>query len=190
MAKMLGSKMMSSGREADLVDQGAIGPLADRDLALPRVGLPLLVERHHHHRRAVAQALRGLVEELLVALLQADRIDDGLALHALQPGLDHLPFGAVDHDRHPGDVRLGRDQVEEGAHGVDAVEQPLVHVDVEHLGAGFDLVPRNGKRRRIVAVGDQLAEAGGPSDVGAFTDIDEKRGHRAASGARASSPPL
>ena len=51
-------------------------------------GLALLVERHHDDGGAVAADEPGLVEELLLALLQADRVDDRLALHALQPGLD------------------------------------------------------------------------------------------------------
>ena len=41
----------------------------------------------------------------LLAFLQADRVDDGLPLHALQPGKDHRPLRAVHHDRHPRDSR-------------------------------------------------------------------------------------
>ena len=99
------------GRKADLVDEDAVGPLADGHLAVGGVGLALLVEGHDHHRGAVAQALAGLVAESVLAFLHRDRIDDGLALHALQPRLDHLPLGGVDHDRHAGDVGLGGDQL-------------------------------------------------------------------------------
>ena len=42
------------GREADLVDQDPVGALADLDLALPGVGLALLVERHDDDGGAVA----------------------------------------------------------------------------------------------------------------------------------------
>ena len=56
MAKMLGSKMMSSGAKPDLLDQDPVGALADRDSALDRVGLALLVEGHDDHRRAIAAA--------------------------------------------------------------------------------------------------------------------------------------
>ena len=52
------------GREADLVDQDAVGALADLDLALEGVGLALLVERHHHRGRAVAAHQLGLAQEL------------------------------------------------------------------------------------------------------------------------------
>ena len=44
------------GRKAGLFGQKLVGARADRDLALERVGLALLVERHHHDRRAIARA--------------------------------------------------------------------------------------------------------------------------------------
>ena len=91
-----------------------------------------------------------------------------------RPGLDHLPLGAVDHDRHAGDVGLGGDQVEEGGHGLDAVEQALVHVDVEDLRPGLDLVARDRQRGGVVAVADQLAEARRAGDVGPLADVDEQ----------------
>ena len=70
---------------------------------------PLLVEGHHDDGGAVAADEPRLPPELLFAFLEADRVDDALALQALQAGLDHAPLGAVDHDRDPGDVGLGRD---------------------------------------------------------------------------------
>ena len=82
------------GRKADLLGQQLVGALADRHLALDGVGLALLVERHHDDGRAVAQHLLGVLQERRLALLHADRVDDGLALHALEAGLDHRPLGA------------------------------------------------------------------------------------------------
>ena len=76
-------------RKADLLGQQLVGPLADGDLALDGVGLALLVEGHHHHGGAVAQHLPGVFEERLLAFLHGDRVDDRLALHALQARLDH-----------------------------------------------------------------------------------------------------
>ena len=94
------------GREADLVDQDPVGALADADLVLVGRGLALLVEGHHHHGRAVLQHGRGVLAELLFAFLQRDRVDDALALQALQPGLDDLPLRGVHHERHLGDLGL------------------------------------------------------------------------------------
>ena len=53
------------------------------------------------------------------------------------------------------------------------VDQALVHVDVDDLGAVRDLVARDVERGGVVAGGDQLAELGRAGDVGALADIDE-----------------
>ena len=173
------------GREADLVHQDAIGAGADLDLSRGRIGLAHLVKGHDHDGRAVAQAFDRLFAELGLAGLHRDRIDDRLALDAFQARLDHLPFGAVDHQRHPGDVGLGRDQVEEGDHGLLRVEQALVHIDVDDGRAGLDLLPGDGQGGGIVAVDHQLLESGRAGDVGAFTDVDEGGSHGRAARSKA-----
>ena len=130
------------GREADLVDEDPVGPLADRLAALEVVGLAVLVEGHHDRGGAVLAAQPGLLAELVLALLHGDRVDDRLALDVLQAGLDDLPLGGVDHDRDPADVGLGGDQLGEAVHRGDAVDHPLVHVDVDDLRAVLDLLQR------------------------------------------------
>ena len=87
------------GRKADLLREDAVGARGDRDLALDGRRLALLVERHDDDGGAVAAHEAGVRPEGLLALLQADRVHDGLALEALQPGLDHVPLRAVEHDR-------------------------------------------------------------------------------------------
>ena len=52
-ASTFGSKTMSSGSEADLLDEQPVRTLADGDLALDRLGLPLLVEGHDDDAGAV-----------------------------------------------------------------------------------------------------------------------------------------
>ena len=52
--------MMSSGGKPTWFDQDVVGALADRDLALERVGLALLVERHDDDGGAVAAHDLGL----------------------------------------------------------------------------------------------------------------------------------
>ena len=172
-AKMFGIEDDVLGRKAGLLGQQLVGARADRDLALERVGLALFVERHHHDRRAVGAHQPGLAEELLLAFLHRDRVDDRLALHAFQPGLDHREFRGVDHHRHARDVGLGGDEVEELDHRRFRVDQALVHVDVDDLRAVRDLVARDVERAGIVAGGDELAELGRAGDVGALADIDE-----------------
>ena len=169
------------GVEDDVVGIGAVGDeqlvgaLADFDLAFGGVGLADLVERHDHDRGAISAALARELEERPLAFLHADRIDDRLARHAFEPGLDHAPFGAVDHHRHAGDVGLGGDALEEGRHRLLAVEQGLVHVDVDDLRAVLDLVAGDLDRGVIIAGEDQLLEARRAGDVAALADIDEAR---------------
>ncbi len=98
-----------------------------------------------------------------------------LLLNALQAGLDHFPLGGVDHDRHARDVGLGGDQVEEGDHGRLRVQHAFVHVDVDHLGAGFHLLLGHLESFRVVFLADQPGELGRTGDVGALADVDEQR---------------
>ena len=68
-------------RKADVVGQNMIGAGADLDLALHGVCLARFVKRHYHRRSAVPlQQFRDLPKRLL-ALLQADRVDDRFPLH-------------------------------------------------------------------------------------------------------------
>ena len=114
-----------------------------------------------------------LAQELVLALLQRDRVDDPFALQAPQPGLEHGPLRAVDHDRQARDLGLGRDHVQERRHRLLALEQVGVHVHVEHVGAAAHLLERDVDRRREVARLDQAPEARGAGDVRALADQDE-----------------
>ena len=161
--------------EAGVVDQDVVRARADGDLALDAVRLPLLVEGHHDHRGAVAPDERGLLAELLLAFLERDRVDDRFPLQALQPSLEHRPLRAVDHDRNPGDVGLGADEVEEVRHDLLGVEEAFVHVDVEDVRAAVDLLLGDGEGAFEVARFHELRELRRAGDVGALADHDEVR---------------
>ena len=92
--------------EAHLFGKQTIGARADLELTLAGVGLSALVKRHHHHGRAVAAHQTRLLEEFLLAFLQADGIDDALALQATQARFQHFPLGRIKHHRHATDVRI------------------------------------------------------------------------------------
>jgi len=163
------------GREIDLVDQNAVGALADLDLACVGVGLAFFVKGHHHRGRAVALDQPGLAFELFHALLHADRVDHRLALDALQTSLDDRPLGRIDHDRDARDIGLGGDQLQKTHHGRLAVEHGLVHVDVDDLRAVFDLLARHGQGLFVLAIEDHAREGLGAGHVGALTHVDEQR---------------
>ena len=156
--------------EAGLLDEQLVGALADLDLALDRVGLSRLVERHDDDAGAVAADVRALCEEVRLPFLQADRVDDALALDALQAGLEDRPARAVDHHRHARDLRLGRDVVQERRHGLLGVEHAFVHVDVDHVGAAADLLDRDADGLGVVAALDEPRELRGAGDVGPLAD--------------------
>ncbi|MCY1428141.1 hypothetical protein D9M71_440140 [compost metagenome] len=162
------------GGETHVIDQDVVAALADLALARGGVGLADFVEGHHHHGGAIALAQLGVMLEDLDAFLHRDRVDDALALDAFETGFDHLPLGGVDHDRYAGNVRLTGDQVEELDHGRLGIEHPFVHVDVDHLGAGLDLLQGDFQGFGVVLFADQPGELGGTGDVGALTDVHEQ----------------
>jgi hypothetical protein len=145
-------------REAGLGHQQVVRPAADLHLALDGVRLALLVESHDDHAGAVPANGTGLRQEGLLALLQADRVDDPLALQALQAGLEDRPLRTVDHHRDPGHLRLGRDEVEEPGHRPLAVEQVGIHVDVQQVGAAAHLLHGHLGRGLVVLGLDEPAE--------------------------------
>ena len=162
--------MMSVGSKPAGLGQQLVGALADRDLALDRVGLAGLVERHDDDAGAVALDDLRLVEEVRLAFLQADRVDDALALDALEAGFDDRPARAVDHHRHAGDLRLGRDVVQERRHRLLGVEHAFVHVDVDDVRAAADLLGRDLHGLGVVLGFDQAGEPRRAGDVRPLAD--------------------
>ncbi len=163
------------GRIADAFQQ-VVSPRADFDLALLRIGLARLVERHDDHRGPVIHAFARMVQKRVLAFLHADGIDDRLARYAFQPGLDHAPFGTVDHHRDPCDIGFRGDQLEEGRHCLFGVQQAFVHVDVDHLRTVFDLFAGDFDGGFVIVRHDQFLEPGRSGHIGAFADVDEPGG--------------
>ena len=161
------------GREAGLFGQELVGARANRGLAFERVGLALLVERHHHHRRAIGAHQPRLAQEFLLAFLHRDRVDDRLALDAFQSGFDDREFRGIDHQRHARDIGLRGDEIEKLDHRRFRIDEPLVHVDVEDLRAVRDLVARDRERAGIVAGRDELSKPRRAGHVGSLADVDE-----------------
>ena len=73
---------------------------------------------------------QGKFTKCVLTLLEADRVDNCLALDASQARLDDRPLGGVHHDGHPGDVRFSRNQVEERRHGLLGVKHGNVGLSV------------------------------------------------------------
>ncbi|MNO63032.1 hypothetical protein D3C76_537230 [compost metagenome] len=160
-------------READPIHQDPVGALADLELAGTGIGLAHLVERHHDDGGTVAAQQPGLLDELGLPLLHGDGVDHRLALHALEARLQHLPLGGVDHHGHPGDVGLASDEVQEAHHGRLGVQHPLVHVDVDDLGAALHLLLGHIQGLVVEPLLDEALELGRAGDVGALPHVHE-----------------
>ena len=169
----VGVKDDVAGIHAHFFGEDAVGARADLHAALRRVRLPGLIEGHHHHAGAVALDQSGALLENLFALLEADGIDDALALNALQPRLNDAPLRAVDHDGDAGDVRLRSDVVQEGGHRLLGIQHGFVHVDVDDLRATLHLLLGDAQALLELAAQNQLGEFGRAGHVGAFADVDE-----------------
>ena len=171
--KNIGVENNVLGRKANFLRQDAPGSFADGNPLFQAVCLALLVKCHHDDGRTVTKDGLCLLDEWLPAFFEADRINDPLALQALQPGIEHLPAGGIDHDWYPGDIRLGCDQVQEARHRFGAVQKAFVHVDVDDLGAILNLLQSHLQGFSVVVFGNQAFELRRPGHIGAFTHIDE-----------------
>ena len=154
-------------RKADPGEQ-LVGAFANLDLAILCIRLSGFVKGHDHDGGSISHAFARMAQEFFLAFLHRDAVDDRLAGDAFQACLDHRPFAAVDHHRHPRDIGLGGNQLEKGGHRVMRVEQAFVHVDIDHLRAILDLLAGDLDRGFIIVVEDQFLEAGRAGNIGAL----------------------
>ena len=153
--------------------QETVGPFRNGDFLLVSGCLALFVEGHHDHRGTQTVDFRGLLQETLFSVLEADGVDDAFALGVLQAREDALPVGGVDHQRglrHGGIVLEGAD---EGFHRHRPVQHRIVHVDVDDAGAAFDLAGRHLEGGIVISRGDQAGELPGTGDVRPLSDERE-----------------
>ena len=158
------------GQEADLADEEVVAPQRDLDLLLRRRRLPVLVERHDDDRRAVLLADLRALDEVRLALLQADRVDEALALHELQTGLDDAHRRRVDAERDARDVGLGAEVAQELPHGLRTVRDvAVVERNVEAL-CHADLLARKVHGGLPALLLDGVEEHPAPGDVALLAD--------------------
>mmetsp|Transcript_11486 Transcript_11486/g.34355 ORF Transcript_11486/g.34355 Transcript_11486/m.34355 type:complete len:255 (-) Transcript_11486:1031-1795(-) len=164
------------GREADrFAHEQVVAAFANADLVFFRRGLALLVERHHDRGGAVLAQADRVLRELLLADLQRNAIHDRLALAPLDARFHDLELGRIDHERHLGHVGLGHGQLHELLHRRQAVQHAVVHVDVDHVRAGLDLVLGDVHGLGVLALDDQPLELARAGDVAALADVDERQ---------------
>ena len=173
-ARTFGSRTISSGAKPGLADQEVVGAAEDLDLALDGVGLALLVERHHDDRGAVARgSSRALSRKASSPSFSEIELTTPFPCRQRSPASSAGPARAVDHDRQPRDLRLGRDEVEERRHRLLGVEQVGVHVHVEQVCAAAHLLERDLDRALVVVRLDEPPEPRRAGHVRALADDDE-----------------
>ena len=105
-------------RKTDLPGQDFVGTCTNLDFTLSGIGLSFLVKGHDNGCGTVTPHQPGVVDEFFLAFLETDGVHHPLALDAFQACLDDVPFRGVNHDGHTGDIRFGRDQIQEAHHGI------------------------------------------------------------------------
>ena len=159
-------------RDTGLCEQ-PVGTLADGDFAGVGRGLSRFVESHHHHGGAEAADFARLGEESFFAFLQADGVDDTLALGTLETGQDTVPVGRVDHQGGLCHGRIGLQKADKSLHGIGTVEQGIVHVDVDDIGTSGNLGSCHFQCGIVVTGGDEPCEFARSCDVGTLADERE-----------------
>ena len=175
-ARMFGSKIDVLGREPGLLGQEPVRALADLDLALDRLRLALLVERHDDDAGAVARgSCRACSRNGSSPSLSEIELTIALALEALEPRLDDRPARAVDHDRQPRGLGLGREQVEEASSS--PARRRAGRRPCSRRGRWRRCAPaRAPPRPRLEVAGlDERAEPGRAGDVRPLADHHEPR---------------
>ena len=139
-------------------------------LALAGDGLRLLrvvVDAAHHQRRPVAAGQRRHRLKAGLAILQIDRVDDGLALQPFQRQLNHGGVGGVDHY---GRLDFAGDQFQELRHIRCLVAVGVLQADIQDMGAVAGLAAADFGGLFKGAVVNQAAEPAAAQHIGAFPD--------------------
>ena len=155
--------------QAVLLREQRVGSLGDGELPLARhrhALLLVLVDAADDDRPAILLQQRDHLLEALLAVLQVDGVDDGLALALPERELDDRGVGRVDHQR---DFHLLGDEVHEAVHVGRLVAVGIGEADVHHLAAPLHLRPADLGGFLELLLDDQLLELLRPDDVRPLT---------------------
>ena len=91
----------------------------------------------------------SLPPEGLLALLQADAVDDALALGALDTRLDDVELAAVNHEGDAADLGVANTEVDKLGHGRQAINEAIIHIDVQNVSSLLDLCYHKRERKGL-----------------------------------------
>ena len=148
------------------LDQAA----GDPELVLARLGHAGLVDGQRDHRGAELARQRHPGGGRRLAVLEVDRVQDGLAAIELERGLQHRQLGRIDHQRA---VDLAAHALDHGRHLGHLVAADEGRADVERVAALAHLLAAHGDAAVPVAGRLQLAEFLRAVGVAALADGQE-----------------
>ena len=142
------------GRIADAREQ-IVGTLGDGYLAFVGRCLTFLVEGHHHDGGTQTMQFTCLCHKVLLSVLEADGINDALALRILQTRDQCVPVARVNHQGTTSDGGVVGNVAQEGLHLRTAIKHGIVHVDVDNLCPTLYLLTSHTKRLVVFLFGNQ-----------------------------------
>jgi hypothetical protein len=92
-------------------------------------------------------------------------------LGALEAGFHDEKLGGVDHERHARDLRVADEEVHKSGHGGHAIDQTVIHVDVEYVCALLYLHHRQPVLWHAVADGGAASSTWSPAKGRFFRGI-------------------
>lgn len=121
--------------EINLLSEDLEGSLTDADFVLGGGSLTFLIESHYDDGGSISQDGACLLLELIWALLERDRVHNCLSLAVLESSLNYFKLGGIDHDWNLRDIWVGECHPHEPGHRLLAIDEAVIEVEVEDLGA-------------------------------------------------------
>mmetsp|Transcript_7433 Transcript_7433/g.12935 ORF Transcript_7433/g.12935 Transcript_7433/m.12935 type:complete len:281 (+) Transcript_7433:994-1836(+) len=156
-------------------DQNIIRALANPHLFFLSGCLTLLIEGHDHYCSTMLAYDGGMFNELLLAHLQGNGVDDRFALAPFQASLNNLKLRRINHERTLGNIWLGHSNLDELLHCFHAIEHPIVHIDVNNMSTVLNLLLCNVHGLAIVACHHEFLEFERACDVTTLPNIHKRK---------------
>jgi hypothetical protein len=161
------------GEKSDLINENVVSTLANGNLAVLLDSLAFLIESHTDDSRAILANKSSLLDEVSLAFLKGNGVDNALTLSSLQALNDDVEVGRINHDGDLGNLRIGANEAQELAHGGLRVEHALIKVKIEHLSTGVNLIERDSSSLVVLVLLDEAGKATRASNVTTLTDVDK-----------------
>ena len=117
--------------------------------------MAFFIKSHHHRCSTVASNQFCTAEKLFLTVFETDGVDDRFSLRALQSSLKDFPLRTVDHDWDRADVGFARDESQVLRHRFGAIQERIIHVDIDDARTALHLIPGDFDRFLKLLFADQ-----------------------------------